>query len=70
MIAALGHCFYVYVTLIGLSGLIHTDWGRHSRRQATERSVMISNTFTISVRNAVYVRDVRHVRPISRFVYT
>ena len=70
MIAALGHCIYVYVTLIGLSGLIHTDWGRHSRRQAAERSVMISNTCTISVRNVVYVRDVRHVRVFFRFVYT
>ena len=69
MIAALGHCIYVYVTLIGLSGLI-VDWGRHSRRQAAERSVMISNTCTISVWNAVYVRDVRHVRVFFRFVYT
>ena len=70
MIAALGHCIYVYVTQIGLSGLIRTDWGRHSRRQAAERSVMISKTCTISVRNVVYVRDVRHVRPVFRFVYT
>ena len=71
MIAALGHCIYVYVTLIGLSGLIHTlRLGAASRRQAAERSVMISNTCTISVRNVVYVRDVRHVRVFFRFVYT